>query len=43
MEKLQEIYRVRAKEMEYERKEIGESSTGIICCLVLIRVQTEIL
>ena len=43
VEKLQEIYRVRAKEMEFERKEIGESSSGIIPCLILIRVQMEIL
>ena len=43
VEKLQEIYRVRAKEMEFERKEIGESSTGISPCFVLIRVQMEIL
>ena len=43
VEKLQEIYRVRAKEMEFERKEIGESSTGIVPCLILIRVQMEIL
>ena len=29
--------------MEFERKEIGESSSGIIPCLILIRVQMEIL